>query len=361
MVTDSGCTSTLNTQAIKINYLPKPAFTLPGICLPDGKGLFTNQSTIDDGSSALFTYLWNFNDPSDPSVSLLKEPVHKYSALGPYDVKLKVTSKDGCVDSLTQKLTTVYPQPKAAFTVSSQDFCVRDTIRFTGLGNGITSAAVSWVWDLSGGVNSTQQNPVRIFPDSGNVRVSYHFFNGQGCVSDTVYKDLAVNAYPVLVMGKTIKVLEGGVVSVKPVFVYGNQLTYQWTPSLYLNSDTAAVPRSSPVDDITYKLILTGKGGCSVSDTIFIQVLRAPEVPNAFSPNGDGINDTWRIKYLESYPGALIEVYNRYGQIVFSSVGYDVDWDGTINGKPLPVGTYYYIINPKNGRPIITGSVTLIK
>ena len=109
------------------------------------------------------------------------------------------------------------------------------------------------------------------------------------------------------------------------------------------------------------RLNLTGQGGCMVSDTIFIQVLLAPEVPNAFSPNGDGINDTWRIKYLESYPGATIDVYNRYGQNVFRSVGYDVDWDGTVNGKPLPIGTYYYIINPKNGRQIITGSVTLIK
>lgn len=361
VVTDSGCTSTLNTQAIKINYLPKPAFTLPGICLPDGRGLFTNQSTIDDGSEGLFSYLWNFNDPNDLSISLLKEPVHKYSALGPYSVKLRVTSKDGCVDSLTKLLTTVYPQPKAAFTASSLDFCVRDSIQFTGQGDGITSAAVSWVWNLSGGVNSTLQNPKHPFPDSGIYKVSYYFFNGQGCVSDTVSKDLTVNAYPVLKMGPTIKVLEGGIANVKPVFVFGKQLTYKWTPSLYLNNDTAAAPKSSPLDDITYKLTLTGKGNCTVSDTIFIQVLYAPVVPNAFSPNGDGINDTWRIKYLESYPGALIEVYNRYGQLVFSSVGYDVDWDGTLKGQPLPVGTYYYIINPKNGRPIITGSVTLIK
>jgi gliding motility-associated-like protein len=90
-------------------------------------------------------------------------------------------------------------------------------------------------------------------------------------------------------------------------------------------------------------------------------VLKGPEVPNAFSPNGDGINDTWRIKYLESYPGATVEVYNRYGQIVYHSLGYSVDWDGTYNGRPLPVATYYYIINPRNGREVITGSVTILK
>jgi gliding motility-associated-like protein len=101
-----------------------------------------------------------------------------------------------------------------------------------------------------------------------------------------------------------------------------------------------ATPKTTPLDDITYKLYLTGIGGCTVSDEIFIKVLRSPEVPNAFSPNGDGINDTWRIKYLESYPGATVEVFNRYGQRVFYSTGYDVEWDGnckwqTIAGRNL--------------------------
>ncbi|MDE3237303.1 MAG: gliding motility-associated C-terminal domain-containing protein, partial [Bacteroidota bacterium] len=70
---------------------------------------------------------------------------------------------------------------------------------------------------------------------------------------------------------------------------------------------------------------------------------------------------TWKIRYLESYPGATIDVYDRYGQQVFHSVGYSTEWDGTLNGKPLPVATYYYIINPKNGRPTFSGSVTIIK
>jgi gliding motility-associated-like protein len=155
--------------------------------------------------------------------------------------------------------------------------------------------------------------------------------------------------------------LEGGQTTIKPLYYYGKSLSFLWTPPTYLDSTTIAAPVSTPLDDITYKLTLTAIGGCSVNDTIFIKVLKSPEVPNAFSPNGDGINDTWRIKYLESYPGATVEVFNRYGQKVFNSTGYDVDWDGNVNGKPLPVGTYYYIINPKNNRKIISGSVTIIK
>ena len=143
--------------------------------------------------------------------------------------------------------------------------------------------------------------------------------------------------------------------------MYGTNLQYLWTPSLYLSSDTARVPISTPLGDVTYKLTLTGIGNCSVTDEIFIKLLLAPLVPNAFSPNKDGINDTWKIEYLESYPGATVDVFNRYGQKVFSSNGYTTQWDGTFNGVALPIGTYYYIINPKNGRATIQGSVTIIK
>jgi gliding motility-associated-like protein len=85
-------------------------------------------------------------------------------------------------------------------------------------------------------------------------------------------------------------------------------------------------------------------------------------VPNAFSPNGDGVHDIWQIGGLAGYVSANMEVYNRYGQLVFvSKNGYTKPWDGTYKGKPVPFGTYYYVLDLKNGKPILTGSVTIIK
>jgi len=83
--------------------------------------------------------------------------------------------------------------------------------------------------------------------------------------------------------------------------------------------------------------------------------------PNAFTPNGDGINDTWDIKNLNLYAGCTIEVLNRYGQKIYYANGYPAPWNGTLNGHPVPVGTYYYIIKLKPGVKPLTGSVNIIR
>jgi gliding motility-associated-like protein len=85
-------------------------------------------------------------------------------------------------------------------------------------------------------------------------------------------------------------------------------------------------------------------------------------VPNAFTPNGDGINDIWNIKSIEAYPKCIVSVYSRYGTLVYQSKGYPRSWDGTSNGSPVPTGTYYYIINlnEDNSRPL-TGYVAVIR
>jgi gliding motility-associated-like protein len=101
--------------------------------------------------------------------------------------------------------------------------------------------------------------------------------------------------------------------------------------------------------------------GCSATDEVLVKVLKTPTIPNVFTPNGDGVNDKWVIEYLESYPGATVEVFNRYGSLVYRSTGYTKAWDGKFSGKDMPAGTYYYIINPKNGRKQISGFVDIVR
>ena len=115
------------------------------------------------------------------------------------------------------------------------------------------------------------------------------------------------------------------------------------------------------MNDITYSIIATALGGCSDTDQVFIKVLKMPWIPNTFTPNNDGINDYWEIKYMEDYKQNHVQVFTRTGQLVFESRGIYKAWDGTKKGKPLPVDVYYYIIEPGYGRDPITGYVTIVK
>jgi gliding motility-associated-like protein len=328
--------------------------------LPDGRASFTNLSTISDNTQNQFGYLWTFDDANDLSTSVVKDGLHKYSTTGPFNVKLIVTSGDGCVDSMSRSLSTVYPQPKAGFSVSPQDSCLGGTFVFTDQSNGVAGLVTSWHWNFGDGSGAAEQNPSRQYTAARTFNASLYITNEQGCISDTAIKSVVVYPYPIVNAGPDLFVLQGDNTVIN-ASSSGTVLQYHWSPSRYLDNAAILKPASTPANDITYRLTVTGAGGCTGFDEVFIKVLKAPSVPNAFSPNGDGINDVWMIKYLESYPGCTVEVFNRYGQAIFKSNGYTKPWDGRMNGSPLPVGVYYYIINPKNGRKAYAGNVTILR
>ncbi|HEY4327213.1 MAG TPA: beta-propeller fold lactonase family protein [Mucilaginibacter sp.] len=122
---------------------------------------------------------------------------------------------------------------------------------------------------------------------------------------------------------------------------------------------------TSPVGQ--YPITVSGASSPNYNFTYVPGILTVTDVPqtiafpNAFTPNGDGINDTWNIKYLDTYPNCTVNVYNRYGENVYSSIGYGIPWNGTYNGSALPTGSYYYIINLKNGLGVFSGNVTIIR
>lgn len=103
----------------------------------------------------------------------------------------------------------------------------------------------------------------------------------------------------------------------------------------------------------------TTKFGCNVIEPIEVQ-LTIGQPPNVFSPNNDGINDVWDIPSLVAYPQCSVDIYSRSGLLVFHSIGYNKPWDGKLNGKPLPMGTYYYVIRGSANIEPIGGSVTIL-
>ena len=111
---------------------------------------------------------------------------------------------------------------------------------------------------------------------------------------------------------------------------------------------------------MTYTLHVTSP--CTtVSDTAQVKVYKKIVIPSVFSPNADGINDTWYIIGLDAYSESLLTVYTRSGQKVFTNIGGSIAWDGTYNGKLLPDGVYYYVIDLKNSTPMLSGYITILK
>lgn len=189
--------------------------------------------------------------------------------------------------------------------------------------------------------------------------IRYTYTGTNGC-SSFDEKTIEVYPTPIINAGPDLKVLEGDAVTLQPTQA-SNNLTYLWLPSTYLDDATKANPVCKPTNDITYTLTVRSADGCTASDDLFIKVIRDFIVPNTFTPNNDGINDLWLIDNLDLYPNHRVQVFNRYGQLMFETKNYSKPWDGTYKGKPLPVGTYYYIIELGGQRKPKTGYVTIIK
>jgi gliding motility-associated-like protein len=144
--------------------------------------------------------------------------------------------------------------------------------------------------------------------------------------------------------------------------VGSENVTYEWTPSTGLDNPTVKNPVVTGDQDITYQLKITDKSnGCVNYSKVDVKVSPVINVSNTFTPNGDGINDYWEIKGLVAYESSTVDVYNRYGQPLFHSVGYPKPWDGTYQGKAMPSGTYYYIVNTKMNNIVISGYVVILR
>ena len=358
VVTNNGCTSVPKTMTIIVNPLPIVNFDLPKVCLPVGKALFTNKTTIPDATS--MTYLWNFGDVYDQTAAVTIDGNHNFKNLQNYDVKLVATSNNNCKDSLTRTLVDVFPQPKASFS-SADSACIGTPILFKNTSDGLVRPITQWNWDFNNGTTDVSKDPSYLFRTTGTFNVIMYVISSEGCISDTATKAITVHPYPKISAGPDMFVLDDGQKTINAT-ASGNGLTYFWDPAIYLNATNVLQPKVVfPEQDVIYTLAVTGRGGCTSFDDLLVTVLKLPKPPNTFTPNNDGFNDRWEVKYLDQYPGCIIEVFNTQGLLVYRSIGYGTAWDGTYRGNPLPSGTYYYVIDPKSGRSKIAGYVTIIK
>lgn len=360
VTTDSGCTSIPATRTISIHPNPVADFTLPAVvCLPEGRANFTNTSTSGGTVNTPMTYQWNFGIPGGTSSA--ENPTFFFSNTGPFNIQLRTTSATGCVDSITKILNTIRPQPLANFTVNSNEGCIGASKQFSDVSNPLNNTITSWTWQFDDGGRSNLRNPSHVFNRTGIFLVKMFYTTAAGCNSDTVEKRLTIYPFPIVDAGPDQIIRNGGEVTLKASVRGSSGYQYRWAPATALNNPSVLQPISRTQVEIMYILTVSGSGGCSSSDSVFVRLLKLPEITNAFSPNGDGINDTWIIRNLDSYPGATVQVFDRYGKAILKSNGYNIPWDGKNNGIAVPAGVYYYIVDPKNGLKPTTGPLTIIR
>lgn len=357
-VSDSSCVSDTARQTINVRPLPKADFTLPAfVCFP-GAAAFTSSASVAD--NAALTYSWDFGDGSGTANTA--NASYTYAAINNYPVRLRVTSPYGCTDDTTKNFNAFYEKPVAAFTVTPDTLCQGTDNVFTDASYAPNSTINSWSWNFGdNSALSTSRNPVKRYANPGNYTINLTVKNAFGCTSDPYTQTVTVYLQPKIDAGPSFIVPQGTTVTFRPQVNGTNGIRFTWSPTANFANPNSLTQSIIAQRNQVYTLTAVGLGNCAASDTMSVKILMPVVVPNSFSPNGDGINDLWVIPNLAEYPGMTVEVYNRYGQMVYQSVGYGRPWDGTAKGQALPFATYYYIITLKNGYAPLTGTVTIVK
>ncbi len=228
---------------------------------------------------------------------------------------------------------------------------------FTVNGNG----GITYEWyDLSGTLLASTQS-MTFTPIAGTSTFVLVAIDGLCTDSDTI--NVTINTIPVADAGPDVQIIAGTqvVIGGSPTGPAGS--TFAWIPNTFIDDSTLANPTITPDTNGFYVVTVIDVNGCIGTDTMIVDILPPIVIPNGFSPNGDGTNDTWEIDFLSYFPECQVEVYNRWGQMLFISVGYQIPWDGKYEDKEVPIGTYYYVINLNH--PLFpdayTGPLTILR
>lgn len=306
------------------------------------------------------------NGTFSPGINALNAtytPTADEIAHGSVVLTLSSTSKDNCTPSMSNVTITfgIYPGVDAGpdLAVCSQDASVPVT------GKAFTAGTITWLTLGTGGFTnpntlSTSYAPSAADVSAGSVKLVLQLTGNDHCYSST---DTMIIHFvpPAKVNAGGIRyVLKGYTIVLDPV-VSEDSLRYRWSPDININNDTLKNPTITGDINRTYTVTVTDVRGCVSSDTVYVEVTPNINIPNTFTPNGDGINDTWEIPGLIAYVKATVDIFSRYGQPVYHSIGYPVPWDGTYGGKALPVGVYYYVIHLNLNNVVLSGSLTILR
>lgn len=337
----ASCSILSNVVSIGVNKYPVVAASNHGSCTDDT--LFLNAN---DG--VLFSWTGPLNFSSTDQSPFI--PVAVAGNSGTYHVK--VTSAKDCA-SIDSTIVKLYTKPSVNAGADAE-ICEGSSIQLNSTGsNNITSYSWAPPERVS---NPNIPDPIGL-PKETTLYI-LTVANNECKVSDSFL--ITVNKNPTANAGPDKVIIKGQSVSLNGM-TGGTDVNYFWAPNTNITGTETLAPVVNPSANQVYVLNVISNKGCGTArDSVLVKVYQQLYIPNAFTPNSDGINDTWFIETLEAYPGAEVKVYNRYGQIVFDNHGKNISWDGKYKGIQLTSGAYVYIIDLKNNTPVIKGVVYIL-
>ena len=282
----------------------------------------------------------------DVMLTLNANETFNFSALCAGNFAAQVIDANGCMDSVLFEI--LEPEPIEVLINVTNVTC-------TGMSDGAVNIfPVGGTGDL---VWEIEEQGIDLF----NLYEGVYYvtaFDATGCVEDTLFEIGAEEDTDMILTMLSSPVTcwneEDGTVTAS---VDGGYLPIQYLWSDFLAQETAT---ATGLFEDTYAVVITDSLGCTLASAVVVEpTIGCFFIADAITPNGDGYNDEWIVGGLEFFPSSKVSVYNRWGQELFSSLGYAKRWDGRFNNAPLPMADYYYVIDFNGDQEPITGTVTL--
>ena len=338
-VTDiNGCVAISNIVYVAQPTNPLSIFTdsIDETCITEG-----SATAYVLGGTPSYSYYWSPGGQTTATASGLN-PNTTYI--------VEVTDVNGCIISDTTHINGY----KNIFLPDNNDYldstiCLGKTVFIE-----IEDQGHDYLWssgETSASIFVTPEDPITVYTltiNDPNCPESYDV--------EAIFNVVKLDINPV---ADPNPLVSGELVTISSSYIYSD---YDWYWNDNQDSATGISMTDYPETSQWYYVEATDNIGCKGIDSIYVVVGAVPY--DAITPNGDGINDEWEILDIDRYPNAEIQIFNRWGSLIFSSSGANYNnnkWQGNFENKELPVGTYYYTINLNDGSELQTGAVTIVR
>lgn len=350
-VTDSaGCTFSQSFEIIDPDPISIEIIeTNDAICNTSFDGSISIELS---GGTTPYSYTWTGFDGYQSNEQNL-------DSLAAGDYNLQVVDANGCEASISVGITYMLEISADA----GEDFSIcQSDLPVQLIGTGVNVDEFSWM-DSDGNLLS-QEGLLNYTAGIGTHSLILIGSSGLCSIQDTI--DITVLDNPTVDAGPNQAVFAEELFTLGGNPTSESGVSYFWSPNSTQSLNTSiANPSGYIIESTEFVVEVTDENGCVGTDTVMVEVLPDVTISSGFTPNGDGVNDAWVIDNIELFPNNVVHIFNRWGQAIFEQKSYNSGnaWDGTFEGKKLPVGTYYYTINLKDERfpDPLTGPITIYR